>query len=342
MTGDRNAQITRLLDRAGWQAAAQTPLAGDASARRYLRLTLPDGRRAILMDADPARGEDVTSFLQVGEWLAAQSLSVPDILARDVQAGLLLIEDFGDGLLARRATAHPSEEAALYESAAKALVALQEAPGPGYPPYRTAMPDLAGLAIDWYAPEADAHRGDLTAAMAAALDAMPAAPSRFVHRDYHAENLVWLPSREGPRRIGLLDFQDAMTGPGEYDLASLVHDPRRAVSDRARDNAIRTYIDGTGASAADVATRIAVCSAQRALRILGVFARLCLRDGKLHYPSFIPATWAVLQRDLSHPALHDLRGVVARALPAPDAARLSAIKARAGQMSGAPSAQVVQ
>jgi aminoglycoside/choline kinase family phosphotransferase len=194
------------------------------------------------------------------------------------------------------------------------------------------MPDLAGLAIDWYAPECRNLRPALVAAMDRALDAH-AGPAVFTHRDYHADNLLWLPERMGLARVGLLDFQDAMLAPVGYDLASLIHDPRRNVSPAAQQAATAAFREATGLPEEALGTHIAAASAQRALRILGVFARLCLRDGKTRYPDVIPATWAALQRDLRHPALAELREICA-ALPAPDAARLDRIRAAAGRRAG--------
>ncbi|WGH77459.1 aminoglycoside phosphotransferase family protein [Jannaschia ovalis] len=328
----RDRQIDAFLADAGWGAARRVPLAGDASLRRYIRLHGPAGT-AMLMDAPPGSGEDVRPFRDLATHLAGQGLSVPRIRAADVPAGLLLLEDLGDALFARHAAAHPGAEPELYAAAGALLGHLHAMPRPaGLPDYRPLMPDLAGLALDWYAPEARAQRPALVAAMAAALDAV-AGPPVFVHRDYHAENLIWLPERAGAARVGLLDFQDAMAGPAAYDLASLIHDPRRAVSPAARRAATEAFRDATGIAADRLDAQIAVTSAQRALRILGVFARLCLRDGKTRYPEFIPATWQVLQDDLRHPVLAPLREICA-ALPAPDAARLDAIRARAGRLAG--------
>ncbi|WP_298429008.1 phosphotransferase [uncultured Jannaschia sp.] len=328
---DRHARLDAFLDRAGWGMAERAPLAADASRRSYIRLTRPDGTRAMAMDAPPDAGEDVRPFVAMARHMRGLGLSVPEIRAEDVADGFLLLEDLGDDLLARHVAAHPGDEPALYAAAAAALAPLQDAPPPDtVADYAPLMPELAALAIDWYAPEAAAHRADLVDAMADALDALSGQPV-LVHRDYHAENLLWLPERTGVARIGMLDFQDAMRGPAAYDLASLVHDPRRPVSGAARAAGIVAYAEATGAG--DLSAALATCSAQRALRILGVFARLCLRDGKLRYLDFIMPTWAVLVRDLEHPALARLQRVAVH-LPAPDPARLDALRAKAGTYAG--------
>ncbi|TFL20146.1 aminoglycoside phosphotransferase family protein [Jannaschia formosa] len=329
---DRSGAIETFLALAGWQDATRVPLAGDASRRSYVRL-LREPERAILMDAPPDAEQDVRPFLAVAAELAARGLSVPGILARDTRRGLLLLEDLGDDTYARATAADPGSEPLLYATAAEALAEMQATPPPDLPRYTDRMPELAALAIDWYAPEAAPHRDALKAAMAEAL-AHPAVTSdTLVHRDYHADNLLWLPRRAGVARVGMLDFQDAMRGPRDYDLASLIHDPRRAVSPEARQAALGAWQAATGRDPDEIAAGIAICSAQRCLRILGVFARLCLRDGKTRYPDFIPATWAALLSDLAHPALSGLREV-ARALPPPSPDRLDAIRARAGAMAG--------
>ena len=171
--------------------------------------------------------------------------------------------------------------------------------------------------------------------MQSAIDATLTGPEVLVHRDFHAENLLWLPARTGAARIGLLDFQDAMRGPAEYDLASLIHDPRRAVTAKAALAATQAYLTASGADPETTRARLAVCSVQRSLRIIGrVFTRLCLHSGRTSYLRFIPPTWIALQRELQHPALTDVRAVLHGLLPVPDAGWIAATHARAGQFQG--------
>ncbi|MEL6586199.1 MAG: phosphotransferase, partial [Pseudomonadota bacterium] len=220
------------------------------------------------------------------------------------------------------------------------LGALQSLPLPqNLPDYVPQMANLAALSLDWYAPECADLRGDLVAAIEDLLPLALRKTAVFVHRDFHGENLIWLPERTETKQIGLLDFQDAMSGPAEYDIGSLIHDPRRTVSDGAKAAAWQAYLDRAGHCETDARLGLAICSAQRSLRILGVFARLCMRDGKAHYPDFIPRTWQALQRDLSHPALARLAGVLTT-LPAPTDDRLAAIKSQAGQLRGHSQARV--
>ncbi len=338
MNDDRHTRIMAFLKNAGWGDARIAPLAGDASLRRYMRLSR-DGATAILMDAPPATGEDVRPFVSLGERLHRHGLSTPDIMAKDTKQGFLLLEDLGDDLLARHAKTYPGDEPMLYAAATEALVHLQHVTPPPLPDYRDQMPDLAATVFDWYAPDAHDRRTTFLEAMTETVTRVLAGPTVLVHRDYHAENLLWLPGREGAARVGLLDFQDAMLGPAEYDLASLIHDPRRPVSDAARKAATETFLTQTGTDPDIAAARIAVCSVQRSLRIIGkVFTRLCLHSGRTTYLRFIPPTWVALQRELQHPALAPVRTVLNGALPEPTPDWLRDIEARAGTLEGRASA----
>ncbi|WP_281826627.1 aminoglycoside phosphotransferase family protein [Jannaschia rubra] len=331
---DRAATIAAFLDAAGWGAARRVPLAGDASLRRYERLHR--GRdTAMLMDAPPETGEDVRPFLRIGDWLSVRGFSAPAVLARDPDAGLLLLEDLGDDLLARHAAARPEDEPRLYAAAGDLLAHLHRQAPPDLPSYPDQMPDLAATVFDWYAPKARDRRGALRDALRDAIERTLTGPQILVHRDFHAENLLWLPNRDGRARIGLLDHQDAMRGPAAYDLASLIHDPRRSVTPAAQQAATGAYLAATGTDPDALAAQIAVCSVQRSLRIIGrVFTRLCLHSGRTSYLRFIPPTYATLQRELRHPALTEVRAVLDGHLPEPDAAWLSDTAARAGTLRG--------
>lgn len=333
---DRAARIGAFLQVVGWGGARREPLAGDASNRRYWRLHRPDGAGAILMDAPPERGEDTRPFVAIARHLAGLGLSPPRILAEDAAAGLLLLEDLGDALLARLLDRDPSRAGDLYAAATDTLIALQRHPPPpglaAYGPEK--LGDLAALALDWYAPAITAAPAPdgARAAFAAQLGAMaarlaPGAPVLAL-RDYHCENLIWLPARTGPARIGLLDFQDALAGHPAYDLVSLLQDARRDVPETLEAQMRRRFLDATGHPAQDFAAAYAFLGAQRNLRILGVFARLALRDGKPGYLAMMPRVWRYLMRDLAHPDLAPLAERVEAALPAPTPARLERIKAQ--------------
>ena len=316
----------------GWGTARRAPLAGDASNRRYERLAHPELGPAVLMDAAPERGEDVRPFLRIAEHLTGLGLSAPRILARDIDHGFLLLEDLGDGLFARVIPDNPSLEPPLYEAAIDALLTLHRAPLPdGLAPYAPdVMAELAALAFDWYLAHADAPDPTARAAFLAAfkplLTAEAMAHPVLIQRDYHAENLLWLPDRVGVARVGMLDFQDAMTGHPAYDLVSLLQDARRDVPPALERTMIERYLAGSGLVRDDFETAYHLLGAQRNLRIVGVFARLCIRDGKAHYLDLIPRVWGLLQRDLDHPALALVAPMLRATLPAPTPAILTRLK----------------
>ncbi|GGE55656.1 aminoglycoside phosphotransferase family protein [Actibacterium pelagium] len=330
---DRATLADAFLKDAGWGTALKRPLAGDASNRRYDRLTHPDFGPAVLMDAPPEKGEDVRPFTRIARLLLEQGFSAPEIYAEDTDNGFLLLEDLGDDLYARVLADQPALEPLLYEAAVDLLAELHQSPAPeDLPAYDSAMmAPLADLAVEWYAPTAGTKTA-LSEVLAPLLDQYAPGGSALVMRDYHAENLLWLPDRDGLARVGLLDFQDAMRGHPGYDLVSFLQDARRDVDPTLRDQMLDRYIDRTGVEGPAFRAACAVLSAQRNLRIFGVFARLCLRDSKAHYVDFLPRVWAHLMTDLSHPALAPLAKTVAKLLPEPTPEIQADLKARCASL----------
>lgn len=335
---DRTGMMQAFIATTDWAGAALAPLAGDASNRRYLRLTHPGtGQSAVLMDAPPERGEDVRPFLQIARYLTGLGLSAPQILAQDTAQGFLILEDLGDALFARVIPVAPQMEDQLYAAATDVLIDLHRSPPPeGLKPYGPeTMTDMAALAFDWYLSGAT---GKACPDRTAALEALRAllrhhagTTDVIVLRDYHAENLLWLPARAGAARVGLLDFQDAMTGHPAYDLVSVLQDARRDVPRAVETAMITRYCAATGADHTAFEAAYHCLGAQRNLRIMGVFARLCLRDGKAHYIDLMPRVWDHLQRDLDHPALAPVADILRRALPAPTPAIQERLRAQCAQ-----------
>ena len=343
MTGhDRSDARRAFLDQAGWGDATATPVAGDASTRLYERLTL-DGQTAILMDAPPGPdgppieggksysaivhlAEDMRPFAAIARHLTAHGFSAPELYTLDLDQGFILLEDLGDGVFAQRIAAGDSEET-LYGAAVDVLAALHALPVPGplscgdagashtVPRFDDlAMLTEARLLPAWYARLATGR--DLDADAQAAFDAawhavFPALsdmPPALVLRDYHSPNLLAIDGRAGLARIGLIDFQDALIAPGAYDVVSLLQDARRTIAPDlearllARYEAARTA-QHTGFDAEAFRAAYAIMGAQRNTKIIGIFARLLLRDGKPHYLAHIPRLADYLARDLAHPAL---------------------------------------
>lgn len=322
------------LDRAGWGAAERRPLAGDASERRYDRLVLGQ-KRAVLMDAPPGIADDTATFVRIARHLASLGLSPPAVLSEDHGGGFLLLEDLGDGLFSRLVAEDPAMDVPLYSAATDVLLRLQDGP---------MAPDLidlsardwaeaAAFALSWYA-FAACGKTPYPAMFVTILEQLmhdhADGPRVVILRDYHAENLLWLPERSGVARVGLLDFQLSQLGQPGYDLVSLLQDARRDVAATTEQAMIARFCAAKGWTVESFAAPYAMLGAQRALRIIGIFARLCLKGGKAGYVGLIPRVWGQLQRNLLHPELTPLATLCAELLPVPDDDILERIRAQCG------------
>lgn len=324
----REALVRAFLQRAGWGDAERGRLAGDASFRHYDRLRL-GSRSAVLMDAPPPQ-EDVRPFLAVDRILRDLSLSAPEVLAEDVANGFLLLEDFGDGTYTRL-LAEGEDERGLYARAIDVLIHLHRTfRGGALPPYdETRLLTEAALLVDWYLPAITrrpvdpALREEYLATWRSVLPLAGGAPDTLVLRDFHVDNLVLLPGRAGVGAVGLLDFQDAVIGPASYDLVSLLEDARRDVAPALAAEMLDRYFAAFPAYDREAfMTSYAVLGAQRNAKIIGIFTRLCRRDGKPHYLRHIPRVWRLLEGDLRHRALAPVaawfdRHVPERGVPSP-------------------------
>lgn len=338
----------------GWDRAVRKPLSQDASTRRYIRLVREDGASALLMDAprvedDPCPPEAdletrlrmgwnamtrlaasrVEAFALISAHLRSLGLHAPRVYAFDPEKGFALVEDFGDGReFARMIERGEVDERAVYTTAAETLARLHAAPVPQVLELdgsRWPILDFDAVALganaDLYAEwlPAEVGKGALVGAARERWEAERDAlitramtfPRVFTLRDYHAENLIWLPGGE----VGLLDFQDAVRGWDAWDMAMLTQDARREVTPEAAEAAIRTFLDRTGQSRTEFDERLAVIGALNALRLVGVFSRLQHRDGKPRYGLFQPRQLMLLARNLSHPALADMKAFVEEQTP---------------------------
>jgi hypothetical protein len=275
----------------------------------------------LLMEAPPP--ENSRPFIAIAGHILGVGLSAPEIIAADPEAGLVLLEDFGDATHAALLDAG-APAPTLYAEAAETLAALHEAPPPpGLPAWDAAAMARATAAtfLDWWWPAmmGRAPGDDLRAGLDDAIRAMlaPFAGTQgFVHRDYFPANLMRLDARTGARRTGLLDFQDAGLGHPAYDLVSLVQDARRDVAKAARDAAIERYFAARpGLVREDFTAAMAACAAQRHLRVAALWVRLSRRDNKRHYLVHGPRCWRLLDEALEHPATAPLRLWLDAALP---------------------------
>lgn len=357
---EREQHRRRFLQGAGLGEAHRHALPGDASTRRYERLTTIDGESLMFMDqaaasesppADPswtpqerhAHGWNAVARLSAGRIEAfcavaghfrSLGLSAPQIPALDAEMGFAVLEDFGDDLFAR-VIEQGAEEAPLYLAAVEALAVLHDA---GRPPQvlngeagpwpiqtydETALQGGCDLLVEWLPRLDDRIQLDERAvqdwreAWRPIVASGAAGASILAHRDYHAENLIWLPERKGAARVGMIDFQDAVCAHPSWDLHSLLQDARRDVSPELEALALERYFSlrpgvDRNAFMADYAGLAALNEA----RIIGVFARLIARDGKPRYRQFLPRMWRHLNANLEAPALAPVARWFDRHIPA--------------------------
>jgi len=267
----------------------------------------------------------VDAFVGVDLYLRSLRLSAPEIVAFDVESGFVVMEDLGEGLFARRIEAGEPPRP-FYDAAIDLLAQLHAEPAPsdlpvpGHAPWplltydalalktatdllSTWLPKLApGLRFndaaltDWDALWAPIHaRGEAGACV-------------FAHRDYHAENLIWLDQREGLAKVGLLDFQDAVIAHPAWDLAALLQDARRDVAPELEQAMLERYLaSGLQGDPAAFLSDYAALATLNNVRVVGIFARLIARDGKPRYRTFLPRMWRLLDRNLAHPDLAELK-----------------------------------
>jgi aminoglycoside/choline kinase family phosphotransferase len=276
----------------------------------------------------------VDAFVACAAWLKDQGLSAPAIIAADPAQGLAVLEDLGDGLYAALIARGGADEGELYDAAIDTLVALHhaappavlESGGSSWPLLRydgLALATAHDLFIDWWEkliPSLafdEAARADWEAIWAPIRSRGEAGAKVFCHRDYHAENLIWLPQRQGPARVGLLDFQDAVLAHPAWDLSMLLHDARRDVSAEREAASLDRYLAARpGLDATQFLSDYAALGALNIVRILGVFARLTVRDGKPRYATLTPRMWGYLDGLMTRPDLAPLKVWMDRHAPA--------------------------
>ncbi|ACP27116.1 putatuive aminoglycoside phosphotransferase [Sinorhizobium fredii NGR234] len=338
----RSLAIRAFLSDAGYPHAGRRHLSGDASVRAYERIH--DGEPAkIMMDAARHKpgpilqdgkyyqqlahiAEDVVPFVAISELLRQRGFAAPAIYARDLDLGLLLIEDLGaEGIL--DAEGRPVVE--RYSEAVRLLGRLHAAPPerdiavadgivhhiPDFD--RTAIKIETSLLIDWYLPwkrgrpASHAERSEYFAIWDRLIDSLGSTEKNLLLRDFHSPNILWRAERDGLDRIGIIDFQDAMIGPTAYDVASLVQDARVTIDRELADRLMGTYIAERKASGSFDETAFLrdwhIMAAQRNCKLAGIWVRLKERDGKPGYMKHMPRTFGYLQHALTHEVLTPLR-----------------------------------
>jgi tRNA threonylcarbamoyl adenosine modification protein YjeE len=344
----RGAKV--VLERSGWRNAERKRLLGDASSRAYDLLRRPNGETAMLMISPPRPdgpaikngksysalvhlAENIGPFVAVDDGLRALGLSAPAIHAVDLETGFAVLEDLGGagvvdekGPIADRYLEAANVLAFLHNRDLPETLPLGEAHY-AIPCYDAeALVTETELLLDWYAPHiagvsfASGARAKFENVWRAALAACLAEKKTWCLRDYHSPNLLWLEDRPGLRRVGLLDFQDCVLGPAAYDVVSLAQDARVDVSDELELKLLGGYALARKRAFADFdmaafAASYAVLGAQRASKIIGIFARLDRRDNKPAYLKHLPRVIGYLNKNLKHPALSELKDWFEQNLP---------------------------
>lgn len=274
----------------------------------------------------------VDAFVACAGFLRDRGLSAPQVHAADPGLGLAVLEDLGDDLFTPLIE-RGADEAMLYDRAIDALVRLHETPPPALLSAQgsdwpllsyddLALKTAADLFVEWAPKSNPALRFEVEAiaaweALWAPIRArLAAAADVFCHRDYHADNLIWLPDRPGPAAVGMLDFQDALRGHRAWDLMMLLQDARRDVSPAREAASLERYLAAEPIVAREsFMADYGAVAALHACRLIGLFTRLTVRDGKPRYAGYIPRMWGYLARDLKAPGMEPLAAWFERYVP---------------------------
>lgn len=305
------------IKKRGWETATVSFLAGDCSNRIYDRLTGPNEKTAVLMDAY-GPDEKVKPFIAISKLLNKLGCAAPKVLASNLKNRFLLLEDFGDETFTACLNKGGDPDL-LYDIAIQSLIQLHRTFDitmmPTLPVYDLeTLLEKANLFLEWYFPSIHGAPPSPVAIQAwqeawhESLQVLVRSPKTIILRDFHVDNLIWLKGRKGPEQCGLLDFQDASLGPQAYDLVSLFEDVRRDVCPQLTERLLQKYLSTFPILDEErFMAQYYTAGAQRATRIIGVFSRMLLKQKRDHYMRFIPRAWKWLENDLKHDNLLAIR-----------------------------------
>jgi hypothetical protein len=287
-------------------------IAGDASFRHYYRIK-QDHKSFIIMDAPPPQ-EDIEPFCKIADFLLKNNFSAPKIFAKDKNAGLLLLEDFGDTSYRKAMEQKPSDEINLYTNSVDLLINLAQI----NPPNNLAIHDHqllleeVMLFVDWYLPKVALKRISTQQInefqhIWLGLFSKLSPPKNLVLRDYHSDNLMLLDNKKSIQKVGLLDFQDAIIGYAAYDLVSLLEDARRDVSINIWQKMLKHYLNHSNCDEDQFMIDCQILSLQRNIKIIGIFSRLFARDGKKSYLNFLPRVFGYINKRLQNKHLTPIK-----------------------------------
>ena len=297
------------------------PIKNDASFRKYFRVD-----KKILMDADPNLGEDVSSFININHLLTDFRLNVPEIYSIDKENGFLLLEDLGENIFSKILNSENEEQ--LYKQAIEVLAEIYKKNLEEFSNFSflekysiEKLQDESQLFIEWYLKKyldidiTDTDIQDFKEIISTIFNALNTNFEKLVLRDYHVDNLILQNSKSGLKKVGILDFQDAVIGSSSYDLISIVEDVRRPISNDLKNKLIKYFIDLTGYEVNQLEKELAFYSVQRNLKILGIFSRLNLRDNKPRYMLYNDNAWKYIESNLDNPTMINLKIWLRKILP---------------------------
>ena len=297
------------------------PIKNDASFRKYFRVD-----KKILMDADPNLGEDVSSFININHLLTDFQLNVPEIYSIDKENGFLLLEDLGENIFSKILNSKNEEQ--LYKQAIEVLAEIYKKNLEEFSNFSflekysiEKLQDESQLFIEWYLKKyldidiTDTDIQDFKEIISKIFNALNTNFEKLVLRDYHVDNLILQNSKSGLKKVGILDFQDAVIGSSSYDLISIVEDVRRPISNDLKNKLIKYFIDLTGYEVNQLEKELAFYSVQRNLKILGIFSRLNLRDNKPRYMLYNDNAWKYIESNLDNPTMINLKIWLRKILP---------------------------
>lgn len=310
----RQDYIHKFIIGAGFEQFRCESIPGDASKREYYRIYTVNNTY-ILMDSS-ANYESIQPFINMDNLLLTHGVRAPIIIATDQQNGLLLLEDLGQNSFTKFLKMHPDKEQELYDAAIDVLVKTYEIGSDLKLPKQNTQLLNNGISVflDWYVKDKiptvifNQVSNELYQIFEKLYVRLASLNQVLVHRDYMADNLLWIEKGEGLQRVGVIDFQDAVVGSPAYDVVSLLEDARRDVSSDVVTAAKQRFIDKIPTmNTRAFEDSYAILGAQRNIRIIGVFNRLNLRDNKPKYLNYLPRIWEYIRQNLEHPALFELK-----------------------------------
>ena len=347
-------QARTFLDSGPWSGAHRSSLQGDASSRRYELLVSQSDEKALLMDMPAGKdgpvvsggktygqianlATGITAVSAINKGLSDNGLSSPECYQSDLPNGFMVQEYFGDAGFGQMII-NKSDISEPLKAATVLLANMTDKEWPSQinldngqvhkiPHYdRQSFLIETELLLDWYwshitgSQPSPQTRKQFSAEWAQVIDGFYSEKPVWVMRDYHSPNLIWLPERQGDARIGLIDTQDCILGPPAYDLVSLLQDARLDLPDGSEDRMFELYCQrrlqlDSNFDQQDFTFQYCGLGAQRATKILGIFARLFVRDSKPGYLKHLPRVSAALERNLNHPKLTMLAGWYKKYLP---------------------------